>query len=151
MPRLLLALVALSLSAHIASAQTVAPTATFDGSWRFDVTPRGGVSMPSTSGTLTITPRGDSLHARVEWIPGSDGRSAPPRSLRGRMHGDTAIFVEESQGAVSAESHSSSVRTFVTWSLVRREQALAGAITFEVMGMSVPFEPLPLRAVRAGS
>lgn len=107
--------------------------------------------MPSTTGTLTITPRGDTLEARVEWIPGSDGRTSPNRSLRGRVRGDTVTFVEESQGAVSADSHSGSVRTIVTWSLVRRDQALAGAITFEVLGMSVPLEPLPVRAVRAGA
>lgn len=136
------ALVALTLCATVANAQST--SSPFAGRWQFDVTPTGGISMPSTKGTMTITQTADSLAAHIEWA----GGAMPPRKLTGRARGDTVTLVQEAEGSASAQTYSTSVRSIMTWSLVRRGDALAGAITVEVIGMSVPIEPLPVRATR---
>ena len=147
MHRLLATLVAITIGAIDATAQS-APRS-FEGRWRFEITPTESIRAPSTQGTLTFATRNDSLEVRVEWLPGADGRSSPNRTMIGRVKGDTAMFTDASEGTVSAESRSAGIQAIITWVLVPREQALSGTISFEVPGMSLPFEPIPVRAVRA--
>lgn len=140
-------LLSIALAAIDTSAQAAPPS--FTGRWQFEITPTGAVRSPSTKGTLTFAARNDSLEVRIEWLPGADGRSSPNRTMIGRVRGDTAVFVDASEGSVSAESRSAGIQAIITWVLVPREQVLTGTVSFEVPGMSLPFEPIPVRAVRA--
>lgn len=147
--RLLAALLAVAIGALDTSAQSALPS--FAGRWQFEITPTGSVRSPSTQGTLTFATRSDTLEMRVEWQPGADGRRSPDRTMIGRVQGDTAVFTDTSEGTVSAESRSAGIQAIVTWILAPREQSLTGTISFEVPGMSLPFEPIPVRAVRVDS
>lgn len=147
MHRLLAVLVAMAVGALDASAQSASPS--FVGRWRFEITPTGPIRSPSTKGTLTFSARNDSLEVRVEWLPGPEGYSSPNRTMVGRVKGDTATFTDASEGTVSAESRSAGIQAIITWVLAPRERELTGTISFEVPGLSLPFEPIPVRAVRA--
>jgi len=147
MHRFLTGCIAMALGMSDVSAQS-APNA-FAGRWRFEITPTGPIRSPSTQGTLTFAARSDSLEVRVEWLPGPDGQRSPNRTMVGRVKGDTATFTDASEGTVSAESRSAGIQAIITWVLAPREQTLVGTISFEVPGMSIPFEPIPVRAVRA--
>lgn len=147
MPRLFAVLVAMAVGAIDASAQS-APTS-FAGRWRFEITPTGPIRSPSTKGTLTFVTRNDSLHVQVEWLPGPEGYSSPNRTMVGLVKGDTATFTDRSEGTVSAESRSAGIQAIITWVLAPRDRELTGTISFEVPGLSLPFEPIPVRAVRA--
>ncbi len=136
----------MAVGAIDASAQS-APTS-FAGRWRFEITPTGPIRAPSTKGTLTFVTRNDSLEVKVEWLPGPEGISSPNRTMVGLVKGDTATFTDRSEGTVSAESRSVGIQAIITWVLAPREQALTGTIAFEVPGLSLPFEPIPVRAVR---
>jgi hypothetical protein len=122
--------------------------ASFAGRWRFEITPTGPIRSPSTKGTLTFATRNDSLEVHLEWLPGPEGYSSPNRTMVGRVKGDTATFTDRSEGTVSAESRSAGIQAIITWILVPREKELAGTVSFEVPGISLPFEPIPVRAVR---
>ncbi|MCA0374114.1 MAG: hypothetical protein LCH84_00500 [Gemmatimonadetes bacterium] len=137
-------LAVVSTSAHAQST-----TSPFAGRWNIEITPTGPIVTPSTRGRLTITARGDSLEAHVEWTPGADGRVSPNRTMRGAIRGDTATFQDETEGSVSAESRTAGIRAIITWVLTPRESGLVGAISFEVPGMSLPLEAIPVRGQRA--
>lgn len=118
------------------------------GTWRFELTPTGNMRPRSTSGTLAIDTRQDTLVATLRWDKSGNEAEGAPVQLVGRWVGDRAIFTQSSEGTVNANGHSGSISSTTTWSLLGAGNELQGNVRFEISGIAVELPVVPLRGTR---